>query len=117
MKIEDIVEYPLILPPRDSGLNYRKELDKLFVRKGLVYRVIMESSNVELSSLYSEMGLGISFASIVQELPVMKKRKLAFIPLKQYFKPNYLGIVTRKNTILPFYKKAFINMLIPDIAK
>lgn len=115
VRIEDLAEYPLILPHKDSGLNYRKKLDELFAQLGLEYRVAMESSNVELSSLYSELGLGISFATIAQDLPIMKKKKLAFIPLKHYFNSNYIVIVMRKNTILPSFKKAFINMLMSDI--
>lgn len=115
VRIEDLAEYPLILPPKDSGLNYRKKLDELFAQQGLEYRVAMESSNVELSSLYTELGLGISFATIAQDLPIMKKKKLAFIPLKHYFNSNYILIVLRKNTILPSFKKAFINMLVSDL--
>jgi hypothetical protein len=71
----------------------------------------MESSNVELSSLYVEMGLGISFATVVKDLPVLKKRKLEFIPLAQIFKPDHIAVVMRKDKILASYKSAFINEL------
>ena len=65
-----IAQYPLILPPKSSNLTHRSRLEELFREHNLNYFVIMESSNVELSSLYVEMGFGVSFASIVRELPI-----------------------------------------------
>jgi len=112
VKIEQLASYPLILPPRGVGFHYRKKLDELFSQRGLEYRVVMESSNVELSSVYCEMGLGISFATIVKDLSMMKKRRLAIIPLKQYFEPEYIALVMRRDIILPTYKKAFSDIIL-----
>jgi hypothetical protein len=39
----------------------------------------MESSNVELTSVYVEMGLGISLARVVMDLPALKRRLLDFM--------------------------------------
>ena len=75
------------------------------------YHVIMESSNVELSSLYVEMGLGISFATIVTDLPELKKRKLEFLSMDHLFKPDHIAVVMRKDKTLTSYKKAFIEIL------
>jgi hypothetical protein len=51
-------------PPKDYKANmpwlFGKDISKL----GINHHVVMESSNVELSSLYVEMGLGISFATV-----------------------------------------------------
>ena len=67
--LADIAPYPLILPPRGQRSPGRQTLEALFQKQGLPYRVVMESSNVELSSLYVELGLGLSFATIVKGLP------------------------------------------------
>ena len=71
----------------------------------------MESSNVELSSLYVETGLGISFATIVKGLPELKKRRLAFLPMDHLFNPDYIVVVMRKDKTLTSYKSAFIKIL------
>jgi len=107
--LKQIGKYPLILPP--LNLKYRSNLEEKFQKLGIDYHVIMESSNVELSSLYVEMGLGISFATIVADLPELKKRKLAFLSMDHLFKPDYIAVVMRKDKTLISYKRAFIEIL------
>jgi len=107
--LKQIGKYPLILPP--INLKYRSNLEERFQKLGIDCHVIMESSNVELSSLYVEMGLGISFATIVTDLPELKKRKLAFLSMDHLFKPDYIAVVMRKDKTLVSYKKAFIKIL------
>ncbi len=109
--VRQIAKYPLILPPK--GLKYpgRKTIEEHIRKLGIDYHVIMESSNVELSSLYVELGLGISFASIVRDLPITTERKLEFISLNHYFEPDYIAVVVRKDKVLSAYKSAFINIL------
>ncbi|MCL5957766.1 MAG: LysR family transcriptional regulator [Chloroflexi bacterium] len=114
IKVEQLARYPLILPPKGAGFHYRKKLDELFSLHGLEYRVVMESSNVELSSVYCEMGLGVSFATIVEDIPTIetvKKRNLVFIPLSPYFEPDYIALVMRRNAVLPSYRKAFVETI------
>jgi len=41
-------------------------------------------------------------------------RRLAFIPLPGYFKPDHLALVQRRDRVLSGYKKAFINLLFGD---
>lgn len=108
---KQIVKYPLILPPRDlrhSGRNAREEESQ---RLGLNYRLAMESSNVELSSLYVEMGLGISLAMIVRDLPALRQRRLEFLSLDHYFKPDHIALIMRKDKVVDSYRRAFINIL------
>ena len=113
--LQQIGKYPLILPP--LTLKYRSNLEEKFQKLGIDCHVIMESSNVELSSLYVEMGLGISFATIVTNLPELKRRKLAFLPMDHLFKPDYIAVVMRKDKILVSYKKAFIKILFEETVK
>ena len=107
--LKEIGKYPLILPP--LTLKYRSKLEERFQKLGIECHVIMESSNVELSSLYVEMGLGISFATIVTDLPELKRRKLAFLSMDHLFKPDYIAVVMRKDKTLTSYKSAFIKIL------
>ena len=110
--LKQIGKYPLILPPQN--IKYRSNLEERFEKIGVDYHIIMESSNVELSSLYVEMGLGISFATVVKDLPELKKRKLAFLPMDHLFKPDYIVVVMRKNKTLISYKNAFIKILFEE---
>jgi DNA-binding transcriptional LysR family regulator len=109
--MEEIARYPLILPPPSLRFTGRSLLEENFRRLGLNYHVIMESSNVELSSLYVEMGLGISFATVASNLPLPEKRKLAFIPLSHYFPADYIAVVLRKDKVLAPHKEAFLEIL------
>jgi len=117
VSLEKIVQYPLILPPKSTASLYRGKLEELFRRHGLSYFVIMESSNIELSSLYVEMGLGVSFASVVRGLPVFKKRKLSFVPMARYLGFEHICIATRKDKRMNVYQEAFINMMRPKREK
>ena len=112
--LKQIGKYPLILPP--ANLKYRSNLEERFQKIGADYHIIMESSNVELSSLYVEMGFGISFATVVKDLPELKKRRLAFLSMDHLFKPDYIVVVMRKDKTLISYKSAFIKTLFEDTA-
>jgi DNA-binding transcriptional LysR family regulator len=110
--LSQIAKYPLIFPPKShSG---RARLEDHFQRLGLNYHIIMESSNVELSSLYVEMGIGVSFATLVKDLSKLMQRNLEFIPLDHYFKPDYIALVMRKDKTLTPLKNSFITMLLEE---
>ena len=109
--LRQIAKYPLILPPKDLRFTCRRMLEERFQKLGLHYQIVMESSNVELTSLYVEMGLGISFATVVRGLPALRQRKLEFLPMDQLFKLDFIGVVMRKEKTLASYKSSFINIL------
>jgi len=107
--LKRIGKYPLILPPKN--LKYRTILEARFRELDIDYHIIMESSNVELSSLYVEMGLGLSFATVVADLAELKQRNLAFLPMDHLFEPDYVAMVIRKSKTFVSYKKAFVEIL------
>jgi DNA-binding transcriptional LysR family regulator len=107
-----ITRYPLILPPRGPESGHRRLLEEQFKKLGLAFRIILESSNVELSARYVETGLGLAFATLARGLP--RSPRLVFIPLSHYFKPDYLALVLRRDKVLTPYKQAFINLLFGD---
>jgi DNA-binding transcriptional LysR family regulator len=111
--LKQLGKYPLILPP--INLKYRSNLEERFQKLGIDYRITMESSNVELSSLYVEKGFGISFATVVKGVPDLKKRRIAFLSLNHLFKPDYIALVMRKDKTLTSYKKAFIKILFQEV--
>ena len=114
--LKQIAQYPLILPPKNLRFTCRRMLEERLQKLGLDYQIVMESSNVELTSLYVEIGLGISFATIVRDLPALKQRRLEFLPMNQLFKPDYIALVMRKDKTLGSYKSSFINILLGESA-
>jgi len=114
--MKHIAGYPLILPPRNVKYTSRSALEEHLGKLGLNYRIVMESSNVELSSVYVEMGLGISLATVVMDLPALRARKIGFLRLDHYFKPDHIALVMRKGKIASSYKNAFVHALLGEPA-
>ena len=112
LTLNQIAKYPLILPPQNMLLPKRKKFFESLKKSSDDYQVVMESSNVELSSIYVEEGLGISFASVIEGMEVLKNRKLKFIALDNFFKPEQLSLVMRTKENFVGYKKGFIDTVI-----
>lgn len=114
VSLEKIVRYPLIMPPRSNDSLNRSNLEELFRRHNLACHVIMESSNIELSALYVEMGLGVSFASIMKGLPVLRKRKLAYTSLRRYLNAETICIVAREDRKTASFHEGFLDLMFSD---
>jgi len=109
--LEQIAQYPLILPPRYVKSSVRLKLLRMFEKQGIKHRISMESSNAYLSIRYIEMGLGISFFLAAKELKTRKPKKLKIIPLKHYFKSEYISLTMRKDKLLTSVSSAFRDMI------
>jgi DNA-binding transcriptional LysR family regulator len=112
LTVNQIAKYPLILPPQNMLLPRRKRFIESLKNASKDFQVVMESSNVELSSIYVEKGLGISIASVIEGLELLNNRELQFISLDNHLKPEQLSLVMRKRTILSGYKKSFIDLVL-----
>jgi DNA-binding transcriptional LysR family regulator len=112
--LEHIANFPLILPPKSPRHTRRLNVEERLRSLGRPYRVAMESSNVELSSLYVETGIGVAFATVVRDLPALTRRLLKFISLDHLFQADYLAVVARKTKVQSAHKKAFLDMLLND---
>jgi DNA-binding transcriptional LysR family regulator len=111
---KQLAGYPLILPPREQRHAARMTLESRMQTMKLDYRIVMESSNVELSSLYVEAGLGISLATVVRDLPALRERRIEFLPLDHYFEADHVVLVLRKDWVEAPYKRHFLNVLLGE---
>jgi DNA-binding transcriptional LysR family regulator len=75
----------------------------------------MESANVELSYLYAAQGLGIAFASVVEGFPLQQRRQVVLLPLDDFFPPEWLVVVWRRQPTLASHKAAFLEMLSEEV--
>ncbi len=114
VSLKQLAKYPLILPPKHLQHTGRILLEKEFQKNGLDYRIIMESSNIELSSVYVELGLGVSCGSIIRNLPHLKKRNLEFLSLSHLFGPGHIALVMRRDRTSAPYKQAFMRSLLGE---
>lgn len=114
VSLEHLAKYPLILPPRNVQHAGSILLEEQLRKMDIDYRVIMESSNVELSSMYVEMGFGIACASMVRGLPRLSARKLSFLSLGHLFNPEFICLVMRKDKTRSVPMEAFVRLLFQE---
>ncbi len=110
--LHHMADYPLIVPPNNPEYPMRARLERLFRDEQRQLHIVMESSNVELSSLYVEMGFGLCFAMIAPDVVSIAQRNLAFIPLDHYFEPDRVAVIMRKTCVMTSIKKGFLGTLL-----
>jgi DNA-binding transcriptional LysR family regulator len=106
--LEDIAQYPLVLPTPDS--NTRKMIDKAFQEKGLTYDLTMEVVGRTAIKTYVDMELGIS---IINEYYVTDedKKRLFVKNMSRHFGKAETGIVVRKGKTISHPAKEFMKMI------
>lgn len=114
LSLDEIAKYPLILPIKRNEPCKRTEIEKLFLENNLTYDMVMESSSVELNVTYVELGLGISFATVVRSLPALNRQGSRFLSLNKYFAPDYLAVVFRRDKKLQMHQQVFMDVITGD---
>jgi DNA-binding transcriptional LysR family regulator len=107
--LQEIAQYPLILPPR--SLTTWRAVERAFNQQGLQYKVKLEVGGWEVIKKYVELGLGVS---IVTSICLTGKQKLASIALSEYFPQRTYGIVLRRGKFLSAQAQRFITLLAPS---
>jgi len=111
LSLDEIAKYPLILPIKRNEPCRRTEIEQLFHDNNLDYHMVMESSSVELNVTYVELGLGISFATVVPTIPALNRPGSRFLSLNKFFKPEYLAVVFRKDKQLQRHQQVFLDVI------
>jgi DNA-binding transcriptional LysR family regulator len=107
LTLEEVSQYPLILPPRN--LSTWPMVDSTFKKHGLAYQVAMEVGGWEVIKKYVELGLGIS---IISSIGITGKEKLSVIPAARFFPKRTYGVVLRKGRLLSPQARRFVNELV-----
>jgi DNA-binding transcriptional LysR family regulator len=115
VSIEQIAQYPLVLPPK--FLKYRRQsFEEKFETLGIPYRISVEATNIFLCARYVKLGLGIGVWANWYDLKNLKKDKLELIPINHILKPDYIVAVLRKDTHIQSFKSAFLIILFLELA-
>lgn len=109
--IRDMAGERLILPPKGRRHPGRLLLEKAAQKEGMGLNIVIESSNVELSSRLVEEGLGISFATIIEGASLLDGRKLDFVPLDHLLPHGNLLIAMRGEDVLRGARAKFLEAL------
>jgi DNA-binding transcriptional LysR family regulator len=104
--LPEVAQYPLILPPQHQ--TTWREVDAVFQRHRLSYRIALEVGGWEVIKRYVEVGLGIA---IVTGLCLTGKEALAAIPFDRYFPRKTYGIVSRKGKVLSRPARRFLDLI------
>ncbi len=107
---QDISPHGLILPPRH--LSTWRMVDLVFKQHHASYHVTLEAGGWEVIKTYVELGMGIS---IVIDLCLTGKERVACIPLDAYFPDRSYGIVLRRGKFLSPQAKRFLEVVEPGL--
>jgi DNA-binding transcriptional LysR family regulator len=112
VRLEEVAQYPLILPPRH--LTTWRVVDLVFQQHNLRYEVKLEAGGWEVIKKYVALGLGIA---IVTSICLTGEDPLARVPLGKYFPKRTYGIVLRKGQFLSPQAKRFTALMEPEAKK
>lgn len=113
ISLEDIAQFPLVLPTPDS--NTRKTIDQAFKEKSLSYELAMEVVGRTAIKTYVGMNLGIS---IINEYYVTEedKKKLFVKNMSRHFGKAETALVVRKSKELSPPAREFIKLVREELA-
>lgn len=106
-KAIDLSEYPLVLPGKSEK---RKNIDKLFLKKGIVINPQLElpNSNLMINIVKNNNFIGLFIKDSIEE--ELKNKELYQIPIEENIENNKIVMLSLKNTtnIIP---KLFIEFI------
>ncbi len=112
IRLEEISQYGLILPPRE--LTTAQMVEMVFSQHNINYRVVMEARGWQVIKKYVERDIGIA---VVPRICLSQHDDLATIPLQQYFPKCSYGLVLRREQLLSPAARRFVEMLAPQALK
>ena len=112
ISIHDIATQKLIVPPARSRHAGWLLLKKQALEAGVKIKGVIESSNVELSSRLVEKGLGVSFATIIEDIPILEGRHLEFVSLDHLLPCGNMVLAMRNEDVVRGARARFMEILL-----
>lgn len=108
IRLKDIAQYPLILPPRTQS-TYRF-VEMVFAEHSLEHEVRLEVGGYDVIKTYVKLGLGIS---IVLSHCLSPGEDLHCASVKRWFPRRSYGLVLRKGRMLTPAARMFVETMCP----
>jgi hypothetical protein len=86
-------------------------LEEKLEKEGIKCRIVMESSNIDLTIHFVKRGFGIGFAVVSEDLPVLHQKGIEIIPINHLIQEDRIAIIKRKDKVLASYEKTFLHMI------
>lgn len=112
ISVEQLANYPLILPQRDSKFTARLKLDEKFHELGMTYRSSLETTNLLLNANFVSRGMGVSFVLCFEPMRERYKDVIDFISMGDLFPPENISFAMRKDRWFTPVKQEFLNFIL-----
>ena len=106
--VEDIVDYPVILP---KAGHTRKTMDRLFRQHQSQLRVAMELPSIAMIKAFVASGMGVSLISESFAMQEHRAGELCLVAISDGALSRELGLVYHQDRTLPRSAMAFIELL------
>jgi DNA-binding transcriptional LysR family regulator len=106
--VEDIVDYPVILP---KAGHTRKTMDRLFRQYQSQLRVAMELPSIAMIKAFVASGMGVSLISESFAMQEHRAGELCLVAISDCVLSRELGLVYHQDRTLPRSATAFIELL------
>lgn len=112
LSVEQLAEYPLILPQRDSKFTARLKLDEKFNELGLTYKSSLETTNLLLNANFVARGMGVAFVLCFEPMRERYKDVIDFIPMCDTFPAEDISFAMRKDRWFTPGKREFLDFIL-----
>ena len=109
LKLEDVVECPLIFFER--GSTGRQHVMDAFLDRGLSPRIEMETTNTEIIIRMVEAGLGVSIVPLLANGIVTRGRRVGVRSLESKIRSIHSGLLTRQGEKLSEPVQKFVKFI------
>ena len=109
--LQEILQYPLNVPSRNSKFSARERLDKICYDMKWKYRIALETSNVLLNISYSIRTIGISFVLCYDPIITQFSDRVLFIGMPDIFPDETISIVMKRQSLCS-YRSLFLQFVL-----
>ncbi len=107
--LEEIVEYPLILPVNSYRYCVRSLFEQTCSEKGMTYNLCCESNVTEVTVDYVRKGFGIGIIVTSEDISQRYENDISFRGLDHILPPTKLVVCTRFNSALTEIQSLFMQ--------
>ncbi|MFF2090472.1 LysR family transcriptional regulator [Paenibacillus sp. NPDC058174] len=109
LTVRELTQIPLLLPT--SGSSTRLFVEHWFAERGIYKEPDIELTSTEMIVEFAQQGYGAAFVARQFAQRELAEGSLCELQLTDPIPPRMIGIVTRKNKVLPSASSSFLSLL------